>query len=94
MLPFRMNQPCVIEKHYRKISKNVKKMRLNKKMTQEAVALAMGFTTAAFYTNAENFKRGKHFNLEHIIKLSYILKCDISELVSSSEDEIESLEEI
>lgn len=76
----------VVEKHYQDISKNVKKIRLNKNMTQEAVALAMGFTTATFYTNAENFKRGKHFNLEHIIKLSYILNCDITDLLSYTED--------
>jgi transcriptional regulator with XRE-family HTH domain len=80
----------VIEKHYQEISKNVKKIRLSKKMTQEAVALAMGFTTATFYTNAENFKRGKHFNLEHIIKLSYILKCDIAELVNYTEESIKN----
>lgn len=33
----------------------------------------MGFTTATFYTNAESCKRGKHFSLEHIIKILDIL---------------------
>ncbi|MDY0320785.1 MAG: helix-turn-helix transcriptional regulator [Arcobacteraceae bacterium] len=62
-----------IEEYYKQISQNVKKIRIQKQKTQEEVALAMGFTTATFYTNAESYKRGKHFNLEHLIKLSKIL---------------------
>ena len=44
------------------------------------MALSMGFTTATFYTNAESLKRDKHFNIEHIIKISKILNIDIQEL--------------
>ena len=62
-----------IQEQYLIISNNVKKIRLAKEMTQEQVSLSMGFTTATFYTNAENMKQGKHFNLEHLIKLSKIL---------------------
>jgi transcriptional regulator with XRE-family HTH domain len=62
-----------IEEYYKQISKNVKTIRIQKHKTQEEIALAMGFTTATFYTNAESYKRGKHFNLEHLIKLSKIL---------------------
>lgn len=57
----------IIKQHYQDISNNVKKIRLHNNMIQKDVALAMGFTTATFYTNAENFKKGKHFNLEHLI---------------------------
>ena len=59
-----------IEEQYKLISKNIKRLRLSKKITQESMALSMGFTTATFYTNAENNRQGKHFNLEHIIKIS------------------------
>lgn len=69
-----------IEDTYKCISKNIKHLRKLKKLTQENVALSMGFTTATFYTNAENFKNGKHFNLEHIIKISKILDIDICEI--------------
>lgn len=68
-----------INNHYRLISINVKKIRLDKGLTQEYVALSMGFTTATFYTNAESFKRGKHFNLEHLIKISKILDTPVSD---------------
>lgn len=68
-----------IEYHYKLISRNIKKFRLEKRLTQEKVALSMGFTTATFYTNAESCKRGKHFSLEHIIKIAKILDVKIEE---------------
>ena len=42
---------------------------------------SIGFADAKTdYTNAESLKRDKHFNLEHIIKISKILNIDIQEL--------------
>jgi transcriptional regulator with XRE-family HTH domain len=70
-----------IEREYKRISENVKRIRVSKKITQEDIALNMGFTTATFYTNAENYKQNKHFNLEHLIKIAYILDCDIKDLL-------------
>lgn len=67
-----------IEEVYKKTSENIKKIRLEKDLTQTDIALSMGFTTATFYTNAEN-SNNKHFNLEHLIKLSRILEVDICE---------------
>ncbi len=67
-----------IEEQYILISKNIKLIRLREKKTQEEIALSMGFTTATFYTNAENNRQNKHFNLEHIIKISKILDVHIS----------------
>jgi len=68
-----------IDNIYKKISNNIKDIRKQKKLTQTDIALSMGFTTATFYTNAENCSNGKHFNLEHLIKLSQILNTDLSE---------------
>ena len=70
-----------IKKIYKRIAKNIKDIRTSKKISQEQMALSMGFTTATFYTNAESLKRDKHFNLEHIIKISKILNIDIQELL-------------
>ena len=69
-----------IEDVYKQISNNVKKIRKIKKVTQSSISFAMGFTTPTFYTNAENCKQGKHFNLEHIIKIADYLKVDIAEI--------------
>ncbi|MFW2606843.1 helix-turn-helix domain-containing protein [Aliarcobacter butzleri] len=65
-----------IEEIYKTISSNVKRIRKEKGLTQTDVALSMGFTTATFFTNAENFNN-KHFNLEHIIRIANILEVDI-----------------
>ena len=72
-----------IEEQYRHISNKIKELRISKKITQENMALAMGFTTATFYTNAENNRQGKHFNLEHIIKISKIMKIPLSNIFNS-----------
>ncbi len=64
---------------YKIISFNTKRIRHNKKISQSDIALAMGFTTPTFYTNAENCTQGKHFNLEHIIRIANYLDVDISE---------------
>ena len=69
---------------YKRISKKIKYFRVMKGFTQEKVALSMGFTTATFYTNAENSKSGKHFNLEHIIKISKILNIPVSHFFEES----------
>lgn len=69
-----------IEKVYKRIVSNIKRIRLAKNISQESIALAMGFTTATFYTNAESLKRGKHFNLEHLIKIAHYLDVDIKDL--------------
>jgi len=68
-----------IESKHKKIASNIKNIRIEKGITQEHVALSMGFTTATFYTNAENFKNSKHFNLEHLMKIAIILDVDICE---------------
>lgn len=55
---------------YKIISNNVKKYRLEKGFSQEKLALDIGIKSIAFYSNCENNKYDKHFNLEHLYKIS------------------------
>ena len=71
-----------IEDIYKRVSQNIKSIRTSKNISQQEIALAMGFTTPTFYTNAENLKRDKHFNLEHLIRIASYLNVDIKELFS------------
>jgi len=64
---------------YKKISMNIKLKRKEKEISQADISNAMGFTTPTFYTNAENCSQGKHFNLEHIIRIAEYMKVDMSE---------------
>jgi len=67
-----------IQDTYKQVSNTVKEIRVSKKISQNDISFAMGFTTPTFYTNAENCKQGKHFNLEHIIKIAKYLDTPIS----------------
>jgi hypothetical protein len=49
-------------------------------LNQLEVALEIGIKSVAFYSNCENLKYGKHFNLEHIYKLAKLFNiepCDL-----------------
>lgn len=65
-----------IEQFYKKISTNIKKIRLEHNMTQLDLALEIGIKSVAFYSNCENNKYGKHFNLEHIYKIAKVFKME------------------
>ncbi|OCL87845.1 Helix-turn-helix domain protein [Aliarcobacter thereius] len=69
-----------INKFYKIISNNIKKYRLKKGLSQEKVALDIGIKSIAFYSNCENNRYNKKFNLEHIYKISKTLDIKIEEL--------------
>jgi len=70
-----------VDEFYKNISKNVKKMRNNANISQLSLALQLGIKSVAFYSNCENVRYGKHFNLEHIYKISKALNVDICKLI-------------
>ena len=70
-----------IEEFYNRISKNIKKIRKEKNITQLDLALDIGIKSVAFYANCENNKYDKHFNLEHIYKIAKSLEVDYCELL-------------
>lgn len=70
-----------IEAFYRNISSQVKKHRLDKNLSQQDLALDIGIKSIAFYSNCENNKYDKHFNLEHLYKIAKSLQIPIEELI-------------
>ena len=68
-----------IKEFYKIISSNVKKKRIEKGFSQLDLALEIGIKSVAFYSNCENLRYGKHFNLEHLYKLSNALDINICE---------------
>ncbi len=68
-----------IKYFYENISKNVRYFRESKNITQLDLALDIGIKSVAFYSNCENNKYDKHFNLEHLYKIAKSLKIDINE---------------
>lgn len=58
----------------------MRKFRESAGISQLDLALEIGIKSAAFYSNCENLRYGKHFNLEHIYKISKALNINIKEL--------------
>jgi len=72
-----------VEEFYKKISQNIKRIREEKNYTQLDLALDIGIKSVAFYSNCENNRYGKHFNLEHILKIAKSLDVTICDLLVS-----------
>lgn len=70
-----------IDEFHIKIGKKIKEERNKKNMTQLELSLAMGYKSVSLVSAAEVASDGKHFNLEHLYKISKILNINIDELV-------------
>jgi transcriptional regulator with XRE-family HTH domain len=70
-----------IDNFYKVISNNVKNYRLEKGFSQEKLALDIGIKSIAFYSNCENNKYDKRFNLEHLYKISKSLNVPLEDLI-------------
>lgn len=70
-----------IQNFYRIVSNNVKKVRIEANMSQLDLSLKLGIKSIAFYSNCENLRYNKHFNLEHVYKISKALEVDMCDLL-------------
>ena len=66
---------------YKKVSQRVRNLRESNGISQLDLALEIGIKSIAFYSNCENNRYGKHFNLEHIYKISKALNVKMSEIL-------------
>ena len=64
---------------YKIIGQNVAKYRKEKGLSQLDLSLAMGYKSVSVVSGAEIYYNGKHFNIEHLLKISQILNVEISE---------------
>lgn len=62
---------------YKNIGKRVKQLREQKNVTQLELSLDMGYKSVSLVSAAELCNDGKHFNIEHLYKISKILDEDI-----------------
>ena len=73
-----------INTFYSTVSRNVKKKRISMGLSQLDLSLKLGIKSVAFYSNCENLRYGKHFNLEHVYKLSKALNINICDLLEEN----------
>lgn len=76
-----------IESFYKLIGQNVKTIRQQKGMSQLKLAVEMGFNSVSSVAKAETGIENKHFNLEHIYKISKILEVDPCAFLQAKEEE-------
>lgn len=68
-----------IKQFHQKIAKNVARIRKEKKISQLELSLSLGYQSVSLVAGAEAGYKNIHFNLEHLYKISQILKVEIVE---------------
>lgn len=69
-----------IEEKHQQIGKNVAKFRKEKGLSQLELSLRLGHKSVSIVASGERFYKKKHFNIEHLLKISNILDINICEL--------------
>lgn len=64
---------------YKNVSHKIRILREERGVSQLDLALDIGIKSIAFYSNCENNRYGKHFNLEHCYKIAKSLNVNIRE---------------
>ena len=67
---------------YQIIGKNVASIRKEKGLSQLDLSLQMGYKSVSIVSGAEIYYNGKHFNLEHLLKISQILDVNICDFLT------------
>jgi transcriptional regulator with XRE-family HTH domain len=71
-----------IDEFYINIGKKVKELREKNNMTQLELSYAIGYKFVSLVSSAKLYTKKKHFNLEHLYKISRVFDVNIEELVN------------
>lgn len=72
---------------YKLIGENVKRYRMQKGLSQLSLSQEMGYSSVSLVSAAELCNDGKHFNIEHLYKISKILGIPIAQFFESATSE-------
>ena len=75
----------IAEKH-KNIGRNVARYRKEKGISQLDLSLQLGHKSVSIVASAERFYSGKHFNIEHLLKISEILNVPIDSFFEPYKD--------
>lgn len=67
----------IVDKTYIEIGQNVKRIRMQKGFSQLQLAQSIGHKSLSIVSLAEIYHNKQHFNIEHLVKIAYILDVDI-----------------
>jgi transcriptional regulator with XRE-family HTH domain len=74
-----------IDEIYKIIGKNVKKIRMEKGLSQLDLAHLIGHKSVSIISLAEIYYKKQHFNIAHLVKISKVLNVDICEFFKGVE---------
>jgi transcriptional regulator with XRE-family HTH domain len=78
----KVNKKITTEEFYKKIGINVARCRKEAGLSQLELSLQMGYKSISIVSSAEIYYKGKHFNLDHLLRISQILDIEICQLIS------------
>lgn len=76
-----------INDFHKTIGLNVKRLRKEKKLSQLDLAHRIGHKSVSIISCAEINHKNNHFNIEHLLKIAYVLEADICEFFRKFEEE-------
>lgn len=74
------------EELHKKIGQNVSKIRKNRNISQLKLAYALGYRSVSPISSAEIYYNKIHFNIEHLVKIAYVLEVDVCEFFEGIEE--------
>ncbi|MGE4512092.1 MAG: helix-turn-helix transcriptional regulator [Sulfurimonadaceae bacterium] len=77
-MEYDFSQPNIMHV-YKVIGKNVKAIREKNNLTQLDLSYKMGYKSVSLVSSAELCTKGKHFNIEHLYKISKICGVSLSD---------------
>jgi len=66
---------------HKTIGLNVKREREKKELSQLQLSQMIGHKSVTIISRAEIFYKGQHFNIEHLVKIAFVLDIDIEVLI-------------
>ncbi|MBU1659199.1 helix-turn-helix domain-containing protein [bacterium] len=67
------------EQLHKNIGKNVSRIRKLKNISQLKLAYALGYKSVSPISSAEIYYNNIHFNVEQLVKIAYILECEVND---------------
>lgn len=76
-----------IQNFYKTIGQNVKRIRNVKKISQLELSQRIGHNSVSIVSCAEINHNNHHFNIEHLLKIAYVLEVNICDFFEIIEEE-------
>ena len=70
-----------VDNLHKTIGLNVKREREKKGLSQLQLSQMIGHKSVTIISRAEIFYKGQHFNIEHLVKIAFVLDIDIEVLI-------------